>query len=80
MNFYIFQAFSFCSVKVRDQLQDVQKVVGTAGAFAAIRADGRVITWGDAEFGGDSHGVQDQLCEVQEVCATSAAFAALKAD
>ncbi|CAE7946991.1 PARP3, partial [Symbiodinium sp. KB8] len=48
---------------VRDQLQDVQKVVGTAGAFAAILADGRVITWGDAESGGDSDGVQDQLCD-----------------
>ena len=41
-NYYVTWSFKY-SVKVRDQLQDVQKVVGTAGAFAAIRADGRVI-------------------------------------
>ena len=40
------------------------------GAFAAILGDGSVVTWGDADCGGDSSGVQDQLKNVQQVQAT----------
>ena len=32
-----------------------------AGGFAAIRADGTVVTWGMASFGGDSPSVQDHF-------------------
>ena len=31
---------------VQDQLRNVQQVHGTGGAFAAILADGSVVTWG----------------------------------
>ena len=40
------------------------------GAFAAILADGSVVTWGDPGYGGDSSEVQDQLKGVQQIQAT----------
>ena len=39
---------------VQDQLRGVQHVQATPGAFAAILENGSVVTWGDADFGGDS--------------------------
>ena len=39
-------------------------------AFAAILEDGSVVTWGDADYGGDSSAVQDQLTGVQQIQAT----------
>ena len=36
-------------------------------AFAAIREEGSVVTWGHADFGGDSTGVQDRLKNVQQI-------------
>ena len=66
------------SFAVQDQLRNVQQVHATSwGAFAAILADGSVVTWGR---GGDSSAVQDQLRNVQQVHATSFAFAAILAD
>ena len=50
-------------------------------AFAAIRDDGSVITWGDPQLGGDSSNVSKYLRkDVIEIFATRKAFAALKAD
>ena len=48
-------------------------------AFAAIRPDGRVVTWG---FGpaGDPGLAQERLEDVRDVQATAAAFAALRCD
>ena len=69
---------------VKDQLIGVQQVHATHGAFAAILADGSVVTWGGrnsgAGSGGDSSGVKDQLKGVQQVHATDSAFAAILAD
>ena len=39
----------------------MQQIQTSGWAFAAILADGFVVTWGAAERGGDSHAVQDQL-------------------
>lgn len=39
-------------------------------AFAAIMADGRVVTWGNADSGGDSSAVQDQLVSVTAIKAS----------
>ena len=50
------------------------------GAFAAILADGSVVTWGDLDRDGDSSAVQDQLKNVQQIQATFWAFAAILAD
>ena len=35
-----------------DELHDVQQLVGSYGAFHALRADGWVISWGSADSGG----------------------------
>ena len=83
------------SSEVQDQLKGVQQVQATNGAFAAILADGSVVTWGvpsygddfsevqdqgNSDYGGDSSEVQDQLKGVQQVQATDRAFAAILAD
>ena len=51
-----------------------------ASTFAAIRADGSVVTWGHRFHGGDSHAVRDQLLNVHEIYATHKALAAVKTD
>ena len=48
--------------------------------FAALLADGSVVTQGAADCGGDSSAVQDELRGVQQIVATDFAFAALLAD
>ena len=42
--------------------------------------DGSVVTWGDADWGGDSTAVQDQLYMVAFVCGTSRAFLELRSN
>ena len=50
-------------------------------AFAALRSDGSVITWGDATKGGDSSTVSQYLTSgVTKIQNTKWAFAALKSD
>ncbi len=48
-------------------------------AFAAVKADGSVVTWGDPNSGGDSSGV-NVSSDVSEVFSSTRAFAALKND
>ena len=64
---------------VQDQLRGVQQIQATQRAFAAVLADGSVITWGFAKAG-DSSAVQDQLRGVRQIQATQSAFAAILAD
>ena len=53
----------------------------TASAFAAILGDGSVVTWGDADDGGDSSAVQAQLMNAQQIqYSASGAFAAILGD
>ena len=50
-------------------------------AFAAVRHDGSVVTWGHADHGGDSLDVKSELKEgVNHVVGTWSAFAAVKQD
>ena len=42
------------SSEVQDRLKGVQQVQANDSAFAAILADGSVVTWGSPHFGGDS--------------------------
>jgi hypothetical protein len=59
----------------------VTQIVSSLSAFAALKADGSVVTWGDARYGGDSSGVAGQLSSgVIQIFSTQGAFAALKAD
>ena len=54
----------------------MRQVVATDSAFAAIKDDASVITWGSkrAIFG------SDQLTDVQQVVPNEGAFAAIKSD
>ena len=52
----------------------------TSTAFAAILGDGSVVTWGQADRGGDNSAVQDQLKNVQQIQASAGAFAAILGD
>ena len=57
------------------------EVFGFAGAFAALKADGSVVTWGALHMGGDAErcGVASLLSNgVKTVFANNTAFAALK--
>ena len=54
--------------------------LGAGAAFAAILGDGSVVTWGDANCGGDSSAVQDTLTNVQQIQAARFAFAAILGD
>jgi len=51
------------------------------GAFAALKADGSVVTWGDPNWGGNSSSVATQLSSgVTQIFSNRGAFAALKAN
>ena len=62
------------SSAVRDRLRNVRQIFGTRSAFAAVLADGTVVTWGDPQRGGDSSRVQFQLRKVAEISATGGGF------
>ena len=47
-------------------------------AFAALRGNGSVVTWGQASYGGDSSSVSSSLVNVQSISSTNLAFAALR--
>ena len=65
---------------MQGQLKNVQQIQASRGAFAAILGDGSVVTWGNAELGGDSSAVQGELRNVQQIQACRRAFAAVLAD
>ena len=57
------------------------QLAATSMAFALwCHGDSTIVTWGGAEFGGDSSAVQDQLGRVQQIQRTGRAFAAILAD
>ena len=56
------------------------KLSSTAYAFALVKVDGSVVTWGDPDAGADSREVQPLLRNVEEVYGTCFAFAALLTD
>ena len=51
---------------VQEQLRGVRHVQATHRAFAAVLADGSIITWGNPAFGADSSAVRDRLGHVCE--------------
>jgi hypothetical protein len=62
---------------------DVTQIFSTEYAFAALRTDGSVVTWGDSYYGGDSSGVAAALngtVDVTQIFSTEYAFAALRTD
>ncbi len=71
---------SRASSKSNSHTQSQKVSASTVSAFAALRQDGTVVTWGDPSAGGDSSEVQDDLRDVVSVSASNAAFAALRQD
>ena len=64
---------------VQSKLQSgVGKIYSTSSAFAAVRTDGTVVTWGSAVTGGDSSSVSSKLTSVVRMYTIDYAFAALK--
>lgn len=61
-----------------EQLQNIREIQATKGAFAAILADGSVVTWGSASAtNGNFFGVQHQLRSARKIQAADNAFAAI---
>ena len=58
----------------------MQQIQATHSAFAAIRGDGSVVTWGKVASGSDSSVVRDQLKNVQQVQANEKDFGAILGD
>ncbi|MBO2676988.1 tandem-95 repeat protein [Shewanella algae] len=66
---------------VTAKVSRVSKVYTNGAAFAALKEDGSVVTWGRAKYGGDSSIVAEQLkAGVKMVYGKYLAFAALKED
>ena len=57
----------------------MQHIQATHASFAAILADGSVVTCGHPKYGGDSSAVQDQRRDVQHIQGTVGAFVAVLA-
>jgi len=70
------------SSRVEQDLQSgVQNIFSTRRAFAALKSDGSVITWGNPSYGGASSAVYQHLqFGVKNIFSTNKAFAALKLD
>ena len=62
------------------QLNNVQQIQASHLACAALTGDGCVVTWGDAQHGGDCGAVQDRLKNVQQVPAHHVSFSAVRGD
>ena len=59
----------------------VTEIFSTHSAFAALKEDGSIVTWGNGNNGGDSTSVASELCRgVIKICSNDQAFAALKED
>jgi hypothetical protein len=62
----------------------VVQIFSTEGAFAALRNDGTVVTWGISDYGGNSSGVDfdgpSNSLKVTQIFSTASAFAALRSD
>ena len=69
--------------KQLDGTIDVVSISSTYGAFAALKADGSVVTWGDSYYAGDSSSVAKELngtIDVVKIYGNNEMFAALRAD
>ncbi|CAE7388359.1 MCAT, partial [Symbiodinium pilosum] len=60
-------------------VRDAQ-LASTHTAFALLRCDGSVVTWGSAYQGGDSVAFQSKLQDVVKIYSSDYAFAAVRAD
>ncbi|MDR6963277.1 hypothetical protein [Shewanella putrefaciens] len=72
------------STKIRmpAKLAQVSQIYSNLSAFAALKQDGTVVAWGDAECGGDINNAQEPLVNVKRLYAAedTCGFAALTHD
>ena len=59
------------------ELYNVNTIYSSLKAFAALKNDGTVVTWGQENFGGNSTSVSSNLTYVSSIASTQSAFAAL---
>ena len=59
---------------------DVQEIYSTDSAFAALKNDGTVVTWGNPQRGGNPGAVSNLLQGVVDIVSTNSGFAALTGD
>lgn len=64
----------------RTAQEQATKWAPPGAAFAAILANGSVVTWGNPKHGGDCSSVRNQLRYVQQLQAADVAFAAILTD
>lgn len=68
------------SISVSTQLTDnVTKIYSTQYAFAALKTDGSVVTWGNSQYGGSSPDIELRS-DVVEIYTNNDVFVALKRD
>ncbi|MCP4472199.1 MAG: hypothetical protein GY815_16230, partial [Gammaproteobacteria bacterium] len=58
-------SFGGDSSSVASSLTGVESIAATSRAFAAIKSDGTVVTWGSSSYGGDSSSVASSLTGVE---------------
>lgn len=65
-----------------NSLENVRHIYSNKSAFAALRQDGSVVTWGDRQCGGDHSAVAAELVNVKTIFASDSGcgFAALTQD
>ena len=54
-------------IAARFFMNNTQKIQACGEACAAVVGDRSVVTWGDAEFGGESRDVPDKLKDMQRI-------------
>ena len=65
------------AVTINVSSQDIAKVASNAGAFAAIKSDGTIVAWGDANSGGIA---PEGLTGVSKIFSNPGCFVAIKSD
>lgn len=65
---------------VQSELKNIIKIFSTKDAFAALRSNGTVVTWGNPNNGSDSSDAQSELKNITAIFAGPDAFAALRSD
>ena len=67
-------------VELKEKLTSIKAIYSNSYAFAAIKKDGTVVTWGRVFSGGDSSAKTDELYSIKSIVGSRRAFAALRDD
>merc|ERR1712062_689313 len=64
----------------QDLLTNIKSIVSADAAFAALKNDDSVVTWGSRRCGGDAGENQDRLINISHIVGEENAFAARRMD